>query len=321
MQSNLLARQFVILSLLIGSFFAAAAPSATANPAFNSIDNRLPNHNRPYESVGDPITFDSAPHFAIHDLVFSPSNSSQLDQPTRNADGSWEFDSSFNINYKAVVSFSTQPPQTVSGIGTARARGITPASANDPFDFAYFNPQVYDTELVELNLFALSPIPEVMFRESPTLTSGGKTIRHNTCPVCATAFTFWRISSFFDLNAEVTFNGGNTWIPASGPLHLEQAPNGFPLGDYNQDHAVDSRDYITWRETFGASGAGLAADGDWSGKVDAADFAIWRNNFGRGETPPPSAPHTYPNPRAQPCSPSHKAASQSIVRKPRLDQG
>jgi hypothetical protein len=230
--------------------------------------------------AGRSVHYDSSPHFAVYDLEFAASNPSQLDIPTRNPDGSLEFDSTFNISYKAVVSISTQPPHTVSGIGTARARGFAPADPDHPpNELIWPNPQVFDSELIELNLFALSAIPEVMFRESPSQRSSGVIIRENTCPYCLAPGTFWRISSFFDIAAEITFNGGVTWTAARDLIHVEQAPDGYPPGDYNKDKVVDSADYVVWRRTLGETGAGLAADGDWSGKVDAGDYRVWRANF------------------------------------------
>jgi hypothetical protein len=288
-------RQFLLRCLLASGLLAAASPPANAIPSFTSHDNRLPNPDRPYEMVGETVHFDSSPHFAIYDLDFSPSDPSELATPTQDSNGNWVFDSTFHINYKASVSFSTQPPHTVSGIGKVRARGLAPDPlATDRFRFPYA--YVFDTELVELNLFALSPIPEVMFRESPTLQSTGRTIRQDACPLCAVVFPFWRISSFFDLNAEVTFNGGNTWTPARNALHLGQAPDGYPAGDYNHDKVVDTSDYIEWRRTLGNAGAGLSADGDWSGEVDEGDYNVWRSNFGLQTAASTSAPAFVPEP-------------------------
>jgi hypothetical protein len=217
------------------------------------------------------------PHFAIYDLEFAPSNPSQLAFPSRNPDGTWEFDSMFDITYQAVVSVSTQPSHLVSGIGTARTRGFAPS---DPNHLPNELPQVFQTELIELNLFALSAIPEIMFRESPTENSRGVTIREDACPLCASPFTHWRISSFFDVASEITFNGGVTWTAARDLIHVEQAPDGYPPGDYNKDKVVDGADYVVWRRTLGDTGAGLAADGNWSGAVDAGDYDVWKRNIG-----------------------------------------
>jgi hypothetical protein len=218
--------------------------------------------------------------FSLHDLSVQVADPSQLSTPMLRGDGRLEFDSTFSINYTAVISGGLQPPHTVSGIGTARAVGITRTSTTSFGDFAYVRPQVFDTELVALNLFGLSPIPEVMFRESPTFDSLGVTIRENQCPVCAIATPFWRISSYFDIFTEYTINGGVTWHPASRFVHIEQAPDGYPPGDYNRDKRVDANDYDVWRSTLGLAGAGLAADGDWSGHVDIGDFVVWKANVG-----------------------------------------
>lgn len=48
-------------------------------------------------------------------------------------------------------------------------------------------------------------------------------------------------------------------------------------GDFNGDAVVDTADYELWRETFGQSGRGLAADGDGDQIVSAADYTIWRD--------------------------------------------
>jgi hypothetical protein len=276
------------LALCVAVTFAAPA---IAIPSFLSHDYRLPNPDRPYEMVGDTVHYDTPFHFAIYDLEFAPSNPSQLDIPTRNPDGSLDFDSTFDISYRAVIGVSTQPPSTVLGTGTARARGHAPADPNhEPYQLIWPNPQVFDTELVELNLFALSPIPEVMFRESPSLRSSGVIIREDTCPYCLSPITIWRISSFLDVATEITFNGGNTWTPASDLIHVEQAPDGFPPGDYNHDHEIDGADYVVWRKTLGQTGAGLLADGNWNGIVDHADVELIRKNFasiaGSGSTAP-----------------------------------
>jgi len=58
------------------------------------------------------------PHFAVYDWNLPPSNPRSLQWPTRNPDGAWNFDSTFDITYKVVISFSTQPSHSVSGIGT-----------------------------------------------------------------------------------------------------------------------------------------------------------------------------------------------------------
>ena len=51
-------------------------------------------------------------------------------------------------------------------------------------------------------------------------------------------------------------------------------------GDYNLDGTVDAADYTVWRNSFGQTGTGLAADGDGNGAIDDGDFGVWRLYFG-----------------------------------------
>jgi serralysin len=51
-------------------------------------------------------------------------------------------------------------------------------------------------------------------------------------------------------------------------------------GDFNADGIVDAADYVVWRKTSNQTGAGLAADADFSQSVDASDYQIWRTHFG-----------------------------------------
>jgi hypothetical protein len=79
----------------------------------------------------------------------------------------------------------------------------------------------------------------------------------------------------------VSFDGGQTWTAAEGMIHVEQAPDGYPPGDYNKDKTVDTADFVVWRRTLGHRGAGLAADGNWSGHVDEGDYDVVAQNFGQ----------------------------------------
>jgi hypothetical protein len=57
----------------------------------------------------------------------------------------------------------------------------------------------------------------VMLRESPTLASTGK-VRVCTCP------NSYMVSSFFDIFTEVSLDGGQSWLPASSPMHASLLP-------------------------------------------------------------------------------------------------
>jgi hypothetical protein len=252
-------RSVLLLSLCLAVTFVN---SGAALDSFRSIDNRLPEPNHPYDMTSGTVHFPSSPPYALYDLKFLPKDPSQLDVPTLNKDGNWDFDSSFDITYKAVVSAGLEPAHTVSGFGTAHAVGTAPGGSFT---------QVFDSELVSLNLFGLSPNPDVMFRESPTLRSSGATTRENTCPPCASAVTFWRIASYFDVFGEVSFNGGSTWSAGDKAIHIEQIADPATAADYNGNGIVDTGDYVALRRANGTT-------------YSPYDYDLWRTNFGATAT-------------------------------------
>jgi hypothetical protein len=284
--------------LLAVCLVSVVSLSAKAIPSFQSPDWRLPNPARPYEMTSGTVGYGET-LFSLYDLTLQIANPDQLDTPSHGSDDRRiEFDSTFDIHYQAVVSRGLEPPHPVIGTGTARVVGITRPDTNPPH--TYPNPQVFDTELVSMMLRFpdTSPALEMLLRESPTLDSRGVTIREDPCPMCAAPFSHWIISSYFDIFTEVTFDGGASWHAASDRIHVEQAPDGFPPGDYNQDQKVDAADYVAWRNTFGQSGAGLAADGDWSGEIDAGDYVVWKANYGRSNAFGAGASSQVPEPKS-----------------------
>jgi hypothetical protein len=52
------------------------------------------------------------------------------------------------------------------------------------------------------------------------------------------------------------------------------------LGDYNANGIVDAADYVVWRNSLGATGSGLAADGNGDQMVTQLDYDLWKANFG-----------------------------------------
>jgi hypothetical protein len=196
---------------LAAILIAIAAPAFGA-PTFFSSDPRLPNPDRPYV-MQERAHY--GPLVAIDELTIQVANPEQLDFPTRTPEGAWEFDSTFDVNYSAILSIGLAPPVFVTGTGTAHALGETPA--NQPLHATL----VYDTELLALDL--VGP-PGFRFRESPTLRSTGVTTVDGFCPVCDGPFFGGYISSFFDVFSEVSIDGGTTWVPASGSFRIEQIP-------------------------------------------------------------------------------------------------
>jgi hypothetical protein len=195
----------------VAMVFALAAPSSAA-PTFISHDPRLPNPDRPYVMT-DRVNY--GPIVGIDDLTISVANSEQLDTPAPNSQGNWEFDSTFDVNYSAILSVGLAPPVFVTGTGRAHAVGVAPGGG------PIFAPLVYDTELLALDL---DDPPGFRFRESPVLRSTGVTTVEDLCLACGAPFPFLRISSYFDVFSEVSIDGGTTWIPASGSFRIEQIP-------------------------------------------------------------------------------------------------
>jgi CSLREA domain-containing protein len=53
-------------------------------------------------------------------------------------------------------------------------------------------------------------------------------------------------------------------------------------GDYNQDGAADSGDYVVWRKTLDTSVANYSgADGSGNGVIDQDDLTVWKAHFGQ----------------------------------------
>jgi hypothetical protein len=82
----------------------------------------------------------------------------------------------------------------------------------------------FQTEMLQLNLVGVSPLP-FMIRESPTLASLGQTT------ITDIGGGLFQIDSFFDVFTELSIDGGNNWMPGHGegsmaPLagHVELFP-------------------------------------------------------------------------------------------------
>jgi hypothetical protein len=203
-----------------GWFFAAVlataiTESAWAVPSFFSDDPRLPNPDRPYVMESGNFGFDN---LFISSLEIRATNPSQLDTPILNMDGDWEFDSTYDVAFSAFAGIGTGPAVPVTGTGTARARGVAPGGT------LIFEPRVYETEMLTLNLQGQVFSQPFMIRESPTLVSGGVTTTEDPCPVCGSPFIGYRISSFFDVFAELSFDGGGTWVPSPQAVRIVQTP-------------------------------------------------------------------------------------------------
>jgi hypothetical protein len=169
--------------------------------------------------------YDAGPTFGLYELVFRPSNPEQLSVPIiAPGSGIASFDSTFDITYDAVVGVGLAPPFPVSGVGTAHVVGTAL-----PGPLTVLGIYFFETEVLSLDLEGLPDDPSFMFRESPTLDSVGVIrVSGNPCyaPICTAEARQLRISSFFEVNTEITFDGGATWTPAreGASIHIEQIP-------------------------------------------------------------------------------------------------
>jgi hypothetical protein len=68
-------------------------------------------------------------------------------------------------------------------------------------------------------------------------------------------------------------------------------------GDYNHNNTVDAADYVVWRNTFGQTGTGLAADGNGTGSIDVGDYDVWLAHFGQSYASGAGALAVVPEPR------------------------
>ena len=111
-----------------------------------------------------------------------------------------------SFNAQTFMSFFGGPTLMSFNAGDTAAASITGLLDAPPL-------HTYATEMLALNLGGL-PFG-AMIRESPTLAStGGHTIMD---PPPA---GIYHIDSFFDVFTELSLDGGASWIPSTGPVHI-----------------------------------------------------------------------------------------------------
>src|SRR5688572_1963951 len=135
-----------IASLLLLLACCPSVSTATDAPSFVTHDPRLPNPDRPYDMRNGRVEFREAHDMGIYDLQFQATDLRQLDAPTL-VNGTWEFDSKYDIAYEAHLSFGLGPVHRVIGRGSAHIRGTAPVDTE---------PRIFDTEVLALDLVGLS---------------------------------------------------------------------------------------------------------------------------------------------------------------------
>ncbi len=76
--------------------------------------------------------------------------------------------------------------------------------------------------------------------------------------------------------------GGYLWNIAYNPHSVILTMSALAVaGDYNKNGVVDAADYVVWRNSMGAMGAGLEADGNGDQMVNQDDLVFWKSRFGK----------------------------------------
>jgi enterochelin esterase family protein len=102
----------------------------------------------------------------------------------------------------------------------------------------------------------------------------------------------------YDFNRLIA-NEGHSWGQWRGQLDdILTTLIGPPLiGDYDDDGAVDTADYIVWRKNVGTQSL-PNRDHNITGAIGQADYDAWRKHLGESRTPAAGAASTIP----EPCS-------------------
>lgn len=170
--------------------------------------------------------------------------------------------------------FGSQVDMEVSTDGGQTFRFMrAPASAAVQVSYRgnFGSTQIYDTEMLSLNISGGDLPANVRLRESPTLASqGGTAIARN-----AGSDTFM-ISGFFDINTEVSVNGGQTWTPADGAAHVILSCNAPEVPEPSENLPPLEDEYVSVSDYHAAYAAGIIIKD------------IKHHRFTQSQPPPPS---------------------------------
>ncbi|MEX2091932.1 MAG: hypothetical protein WD971_04600 [Pirellulales bacterium] len=197
---------------------AVGAANALADvPTFISNEGRLPAPDFPYQFVDPPADFGGGALVTVYSLQLQAADPAQVEYPTMDfVNDVWLLDSFFDINYEMQMSIGLGPVFPVFGAGQMHVQGSAPAGL-DSFTTEF------QLELLQLDLLpsaVADPLSEILLRESPMLASTGVTTVVDLCPFCD-AF-HWRMTSFFDVFAEISIDGGANWVPSDGSFRIVQ---------------------------------------------------------------------------------------------------
>lgn len=156
----------------------------------------------------------------------------------------------------------------------------------EPGDFAVTNDDWAFSILDPSNNIVFGPVSELIAQD-PHGTYGGANVNSREMIKLQADPSgdsdYYVNQGFYSDGSTSTFGRENVWSSGTESQSFAALRSWFTgvlEGDYNGDGVVNLADYTVWRDQLGASGTGLAADGDNSGTVDELDYAYWKARFG-----------------------------------------
>ena len=193
--------------LLVALVAVVSAPAAPAFAAASSPSNLFPDPFGIYYSVNTGFYPTPGGLVTLEGLRLS-SPTGSIAPPAAPGTSVWGAGATFDAFTQ--MSFFGGPTLTSTNPGQGASASITGLLDAPPT-------HTYDTVMLSLNLGGLPFGAKI--RESPTLASTG----HHTITDTPPNF---QIDSFFDVFTELSLDGGATWTPATGSVHIQNPEPG-----------------------------------------------------------------------------------------------
>lgn len=155
-----------------------------------------------YSGPGLDIVLSDIRHSAFANITMTPVLGGTQEDFDSSATGNGAVDFGPDSFFDVFFSVSLTGPTAVMVGG-----GYTPGATG-----------TFPTEMLQLNLSGNTIFGPVMIRESPTQASTGQT------SVTDIGGGLYHIDSFFDVFTELSLDGGASWIPSTGSVHVDLAP-------------------------------------------------------------------------------------------------
>ena len=187
-----------------GALAALGLTAQATRADYVSSDTRLPSPT--YRSTNSVIYNAPGGPYAIDSFFDVFTDFSRVPMPPEGATEVHEFFDVFTeLSLESVLTGPRccRESPTKQTMSFTRLNGLPPGTP------------VIETEMLQLDLMGGDMPPGFMIRESPTIRSQGGTA------ITELSNGRYHIDSFFDVFTELSIDGGQTWNPGSGPLHLE----------------------------------------------------------------------------------------------------